>query len=185
MLSQTPSQTVGPFFSHALIPSGPGARPIGGNRLADDSGAGTSIRIEGCLLDGAGQPVTDGLIEIWQADHRGIYPDGTGKFCGFGRAATDGGGRFWFQTIKPGSIAPGHSPHVNVAVFARGMLNHAFTRIYFADEAVANAADPVLATVESDRRDTLVAERSESDGPCTYTFTIRLQGEGETVFFDA
>lgn len=185
MLPQTPSQTVGPFFSHALTPSESKARIIASNRLADNSGGGASIRIAGCLLDGGGQAVKDGLIEIWQADHQGAYPDGTGTFCGFGRAATDDGGRFRFQTIKPGSIAPGHAPHVNVAVFARGMLNHAFTRIYFADEAAANAADPVLATVDSGRRDTLVAERVEGDGLPTYEFTIRLQGEGETVFFDA
>lgn len=185
MLPQTPSQTVGPFFSHALTPSESEARIIASNRLADSSGGIASIRIAGCLLDGAGQPVKDGLIEIWQADHQGTYPDGTGKFRGFGRAATEDAGRFCFYTIKPGSIAPGHAPHVNVAVFARGMLNHAFTRIYFADEPTANADDPVLATVDPGRRDTLVAERVEGDGQPTYAFTIRLQGEGETVFFDA
>lgn len=185
MLPQTPSQTVGPFFSHALTPSVPGVRIIASNRLADDSGGLASIRIAGRLLDGAGQSVKDGLIEIWQADYQGTYPDGTGNFCGFGRAATDDAGRFWFQTVKPGSIAPGHAPHVNVAVFARGMLNHAFTRIYFADEAAANESDPVLATVDAGRRSTLVAERVERDRPPTYEFTIRLQGEGETVFFDA
>ncbi len=185
MLPQTPSQTVGPFFSHALTPSESEARIIASNQLADRSGGSASIRIAGCLLDGAGQPVKDGLIEIWQADHQGTYPDGTGKFRGFGRAATEDAGRFWFHTIKPGSIAPGHAPHVNVVVFARGMLNHAFTRIYFADEPAANAADPVLATVDPGRRDTLVAERMEGHGRPTYEFTIRLQGEGETVFFDA
>ena len=185
MLSQTPSQTVGPFFSHALAPTDLGVRIIGSNRLADPSGGIASIRIAGCLLDGEGQAVKDGLVEIWQADHQGTYPDGTGQFRGFGRAATDDAGRFWFQTIKPGSVALGHAPHVNVAVFARGMLNHAFTRIYFADEPAANAADPVLAMVDASRRSTLVAERVEGDRPPTYEFAIRLQGEGETVFFDA
>ena len=185
MLAQTPSQTVGPFFAHALTPADPEPKCVADNWLAEESTLGTPIRIEGRMLDGAAGPVPDGMIEIWQADHRGAFADGLAGFRGFGRAGTDAAGRYAFLTIKPGSIAPGHAPHVSVAVFARGMLNHAYTRIYFSDEEGANAADPVLMAVDAERRATLVATRRAGDGALTYDFTIRLQGEGETVFFDA
>lgn len=185
MPAQTPSQTVGPFFAHALTPAGirPGCVPA--NRIADETAPGVYIRIEGRLLDGLGDPVPDGMVEIWQADHEGVYGRIESGFRGFGRAGTDPEGRFAFLTIKPGPVAPGLAPHASVAVFARGMLNHAFTRIYFSDEAAANAADPVLASVEPARRATLVADRSDRDGIPSYGFTIRLQGDHETVFFDA
>lgn len=185
MPSQTPSQTVGPFFSHALTPSGAAARMVPGNRLADDGTPGTAIRIEGMFVDGAGNPVPDGMIEIWQANDDGRYADGSRGLFGFGRAGTDTSGRYWFRTIKPGSVDSRSAPHINVAVFARGMLNHLFTRIYFSDEGEANAADRVLEGVDPARRETLVATRHERDGVVTYKFTVRLQGEQETVFFDA
>lgn len=184
MPPQTPSQTVGPFFSHALTPRRSGDRAVAGNRLAGKGTAGTPIQIEGRVTDGAGEPVPDAMIEIWQADHRGRYPEGRGAFLGFGRASTDAEGAYWFRTVKPGPTGPALSPHISVAVFARGMLNHVFTRIYFCDEAAANAADPLLSSVESDRRETLVAARINGSDIATYGFNIRLQGERETVFLD-
>ncbi len=185
MPSQTPSQTVGPFFAPALTPSN--ARPgfVPGNRIADETAAGVPIRIYGRMLDGAGDPVPDGMVEIWQADPDGAYRSGDAGFLGFGRAGTDSKGRFTFLTVKPGSVAAGSAPHASVAVFARGMLNHAFTRIYFSDEVRANATDPVLVSVDPARRRTLIATRSDRDGIQSYEFTIRLQGDTETVFFDA
>ena len=181
---QTPSQTVGPFFSHALTPRRPGYRAVAGNRLVGEHTAGTPIQIEGRVTDGAGEPVPDAMIEIWQADHRGRYPDGSGAFLGFGRASTDAEGAYWFGTVKPGPTGPAAAPHMCVAVFARGMLNHAFTRIYFCDEAAANAADPLLSSVGSDRRETLVAVRIDGRDIASYEFNIRLQGDRETVFLD-
>ncbi|MDE0107421.1 MAG: protocatechuate 3,4-dioxygenase subunit alpha [Bryobacterales bacterium] len=185
MSSQTPSQTVGPFFSHALTPSWNGRPPIAGTQLADERTPGTLIRIEGRVLDGAGDPVTDALVEIWQARHDGAYPDGSDTFYGFGRASTDAEGRFWFQTVKPGALPENGAPHVNAAVFARGMLNHAFTRIYFSDEQAENSRDPVLASIGPARRKSLVASLRDSAGPPVYDFEICLQGVHETVFFDA
>lgn len=185
MPSQTPSQTVGPFFSHALTPDGSGYAPIVGSQLADESTPGTLIRIEGRVIDGAGEPVPDAMIEIWQAGHDGAYPGGSDAFRGFGRASTHADGGFWFQTVKPGTPPGNGAPHINVAVFARGMLNHAFTRIYFPDEQAENSADAVLASVDPARRTTLVASLRDRPGPPAYDFTIHLQGEHETVFFDA
>ena len=137
------------------------------------------------MLDGAGNPVPDGLVEIWHADHAGAYGCGAAGFSGFGRAGTDFDGWFTFLTVKPGPVAAGSAPHASVVVFARGMLNHAFTRIYFSDEDTANATDPVLSSVEPARRGTLVATRIDRDGIQSYEFTIRLHGDQETVFFDA
>ncbi len=185
MPRQTPSQTVGPFFSHALTPRGSAPRQLVGSRLADRNSAGRLIRIEGWMLDGAGDPVPDGMVEIWQADHTGAYPGDSRGFPGFGRAGTDADGRFWFQTVKPGPPSDGMAPHINVAVFARGMLNHAFTRIYFSDEPEANSVDPVLASVAPERRDTLIAAMRQGASDATYEFTICLQGDQESVFFDA
>jgi len=188
---QTPSQTVGPFFAVGLT------RPrCEQHVLVTDRTEGDRIRIEGAVLDGGGCPIEDALVEIWQANARGRYrhpldagPDALDPgFIGFGRCATDQNGAFRFETVKPGAIHAGdgsrHAPHINVALFARGMLVHAFTRIYFSDDALD--ADPTLALVAEDRRATLVALRSPAhDGPAVYTWDIRLQGDRETVFFDA
>jgi protocatechuate 3,4-dioxygenase alpha subunit len=166
---RTPPQTVGPFFAFALPwREGPQAAP---------EGTPGAIRIEGRLLDGEGAPVPDGLVETWQAGPPGIR--------GFARSATDGEGRYAIVTVKPGPL-PGaggvvHAPHLVVGVFARGLLKRVATRIYFPDEAALNAADPVLAAVADPAwRATLVAAAR----PGGYRFDIRLQGEGETVFFD-
>lgn len=158
------------------------------------------------MLDGAGEPVPDAMIEVWQADAEGRYDHPADRrgdppaldpaFHGFARLGTDAAGRFRLDTVKPGP-APGRgnarqAPHLNLAVFARGLLNHLFTRVYFSDESEANAVDPVLDTVEPARRNTLVAalegaagdRRGPPSPPFVYRFDVRLQGADETVFFD-
>jgi protocatechuate 3,4-dioxygenase alpha subunit len=190
----TPSQTVGPFFAPALTPGEqyPWRQPLINDLITPDA-SGESIRIEGRVFDGEGAPISDSMIEIWQADAAGRYAHPAdprrpnAKFTGFGRAGTDAEGRFSFSTIKPG-VVPGpngkpQAPHIVVAVFARGLPRHAYTRLYFADET-NNASDPILALVPAERRDTLIAKRTEKNGAPVYLFDIRLQGENETVFFD-
>lgn len=191
---QTPSQTVGPYFAYGLTPEQYGypLASIAGPTLTDAETEGQRIRIEGRVLDGEGAPVDDAMIEIWQADARGRYAhpaderSSNAGFSGFGRVGTgtDPELRYVFETIKPGPVGPGQAPHASLIVFARGLLSHAYTRVYFADEAEANAADPVLASVPAARRDTLIAAREERDGQVVYRFDIVLQGERETVFFD-
>jgi protocatechuate 3,4-dioxygenase alpha subunit len=168
------------------------------NLLAGPNAQGERIRLEGIVYDGEGVAVRDALVEIWQANAHGKYDhpaDWQDKpldpaFKGFGRAVSDfKTGLWWFETIKPGSVMGRHgrpmAPHINVAVFARGINIHLNTRIYFADEAEANANDPVLNLIELEpRRATLLAGREERGGQVVYRFDIRLQGENETVFFD-
>jgi protocatechuate 3,4-dioxygenase alpha subunit len=188
---QTPSQTVGPFFGIGL-----GRRSEPHNVLVSELTEGERIRIEGTVFDGAGESVEDALIEIWQANAHGRYRHALDSgpasldpnFFGFGRCQTDASGTFFFDTVKPGAMraADGrpHAPHVNVTLFARGMLVHAFTRVYFAGDALD--ADPTLALVDPPRRHTLVAERVLAPGGRTiYRWNVHLQGERETVFFDA
>ena len=203
LLKQTASQTIGPFFHYALTPESYGRPGIAGGVLASADTRGERVRIEGRVFDGEGRPMPDALVEIWQANAAGRYNHPADDrpahgreeaaldpgFRGFGRLGTDADGGFRFETVKPGPV-PGRgntlqAPHINVILCARGMLDHAFTRIYFSDEAEANGNDPVLSAVEAGRRATLVAERRESDGEIVYRFDIRLQGEAETVFFDA
>ena len=140
-----------------------------------------------------GQPVPDGFLELWQADGAGRYSSGEQRqntaFKGFGRSATTADGTFSFRTVKPGAVeAPGggkQAPHINVSIFARGILKRMFTRIYFAGET-ANTGDPVLNLVPADRRATLVALREgDVGGVPKYVFDVHLQGEKETVFFEA
>ena len=187
-MKQTPSQTVGPFYSIGLTD-----RAM--NTLVCDSTQGERIRIQGQVIDGDGKPVPDAMIEIWQANAHGRYnhPEDKqekpldGSFTGWGRSGTDPGGVYFFDTIKPGPVpaseAAVQAPHINVTVFARGMLVHAFTRIYFSDEP-ANESDPVLNSINKKRRHTIIANRREESGKPIYRFDIRLQGENETVFFD-
>ncbi|HEX3089264.1 MAG TPA: protocatechuate 3,4-dioxygenase subunit alpha [Ilumatobacteraceae bacterium] len=191
--AQTPSQTVGPYFTMRL--SGEGD-----NVLTTPDSIGQRIRIEGRVLDGDRNHIEDALIELWQADGAGRYhhpaDDRTDipldpAFVGFGRCASDfKTGAYSFLTIKPGPVPHPNggmqAPHVSVTIQARGMLNPTFTRIYFDDETDANAADPVLQSVPKERRSTLIAERTESDDTSvpTYQFDIRYQGDDETVFFD-
>ncbi len=191
-LKQTPSQTVGPYFAYGLTPGQYGypLSDLATGNLLDEDSEGTRIRLEGRIFDGAGAPVSDAMIEIWQADGQGRYAhsaDGRGAnvaFKGFGRfgTGTEADSRFIFETIKPGSVDGEQAPHINLIVFMRGILSHAYTRVYFADEAAANEADPVLALVEPARRATLIAGACE--GGSVYRFDIHMQGENETVFFD-
>ena len=194
MPERTPSQTVGPYLHIGLTQGAYGVREIFSASLADAGMPGIHIRIEGRVFDGEGNIMPDAVIEIWQADHQGRYAhpaDGralaSNSFRGFGRCPTDKDGGFAFDTVKPGSVpGPGGStqaPHINMGVFARGLLKRLFTRIYFADEP-ANAADPILDLVPADRRDTLIA-RPDAAKPGLFRFDIRLQGGNETVFFDA
>jgi protocatechuate 3,4-dioxygenase alpha subunit len=193
MPERTPSQTVGPYLHLGLAPADYKFREVFSAVLADPGIPGTHIRIEGRILDGEGNVAADALVEIWQADHQGSYahpadgrPLASNSFRGFGRCTTDKGG-FAFATIKPGAV-PGpngttQAPHINVGIFSRGLLKRLFTRIYFAGDP-ANTSDPILALVPSDRRDTLIA-KPDAAKPGLYRFDIRLQGAGETVFFDA
>jgi protocatechuate 3,4-dioxygenase alpha subunit len=180
----TPSQTVGPFFSIGLPDERPELVP------PDDPDA---IRIGGKVYDGEGELVNDAIIEVWQANRAGRYahPEDTRDelpleegFDGFARCATNEEGRFEFVTVKPGVVpGPGgrpQAPHIEISVFARGVLKRIATRIYFPDEAEANEADPVLSAIEDpEERATLVAV--EEDG--ALRFDIRLQGDRQTAFF--
>ena len=161
--SPTPSQTVGPFFGFAL--------PFPGDAEAVGPVVEDAVRIEGQLLDGEGEPVADGLIEAWQGAQ-------------FARCRTDGEGAFHLLLGRPGrDRGPDgrvHAPHLNLLVFARGLLRQLATRVYFPDEADANGADPVLELVDPARRGTLVARADEGG---VLHFDVRLQGEDETVFF--
>lgn len=158
----TPSQTVGPFFGFAL--------PFDGDSEAVAPSAPHAIRIEGQVLDGAGELVPDAVIEVWHGDQ-------------FARCRTDGEGAYHFTVRKPQSVrgtgGRESAPHLTVTVFARGLLRQVVTRIYFPDEEEANRADPVLELVEPGLRHTLIARR---DGG-VMNFDIRLQGKDETVFF--
>ena len=180
----TPSQTIGPFFALLL--------PLGSNQLVarDHPGA---VTIDGTVFDGAGSPVVDALIEIWQANADGHYnhpgdtnyENGSGSFGGFGRCVTDEHGSFSFVTIKPGRVANNdermQAPHIVVTVFARGLLRRVVTRVYFPDEALANASDPVLTSIlDADVRATLIAEPTSAH---RLRFDIHLRGEKETAFF--
>ena len=173
----TPSQTVGPYFAiglpwaegpHAVDPATPGA-----------------LTISGTIYDGAGVPIPDHLLETWQADPDGrfAHPDDprgpVPGWRGFGRSPTDDDGRYRIRTVLPGAL-PGQAPHVDVSVFARGLLHRVVTRIYFPEHSQAHATDPVLVSVPEGRHHTLVAVASDGG----YLFDIRLQGAGETVFFD-
>jgi protocatechuate 3,4-dioxygenase alpha subunit len=191
---QTPSQTVGPFFAYGLTPEQYGYpfRAIAGAAMVDDETPGERIRVVGRILDGEGAPIPDAMVEIWQADGEGRYAhpaDARGaniRFVGFGRCGTgtDPESRFIFDTIKPKRVDDDQAPHLNVILFMRGLLSHVYTRIYFDDEAAANAADPVLSSVEEARRSTLIARREAGPAGTVYRFDIHMQGADETVFFD-
>jgi protocatechuate 3,4-dioxygenase alpha subunit len=186
-LPQTPSQTVGPFFAIGLY------RP-GDEVVATDDRAGTRIRLEGRVLDAERNPIDDALVEIWQANGHGRYRhpaddrdlplvDG---FGGFGRCATDPDGWYRFDTVKPGPVPDPEgelqAPHISMAVLARGLLSHVYTRVYFEDED--NSDDWALRRVPPGRRPTLIARLTAREPVPTYRMDIRFQGEDETVFFD-
>lgn len=202
LLRETASQTAGPYVHIGLAPSAAGFDIFENNFtnvLTTPATLGERIVIEGRVIDGSGTPVRDVLLEIWQANAQGRYAhpaDGqTGKaldpaFRGWGRACSDFQDGIWrFETIKPGSVTGRDgvpmAPHVNLWIVARGINLGLHTRMYFGDEATANAADPVLNQIEWEvRRRTLIAAREQRDGITVYRFDIHLQGADETVFFD-
>jgi protocatechuate 3,4-dioxygenase, alpha subunit len=188
-LKETPSQTAGPFVHIGTMPAVAGLttpHPRPGNTLAREGTVGERTRIEGLIHDGAGALVKDALVELWQADANGQYR--VNDFTGFGRAATDfETGLFFFETVKPGATpcrdGRKQAPHVTLTIFARGINIHLQTRLYFSDEATANANDPVLQLVGAPELvATLIAQRDPSRP--LYRFDIHLQGDRETVFFD-
>jgi protocatechuate 3,4-dioxygenase alpha subunit len=169
----TPSQTVGPFFAIEL--------PYGDGPYVVAEGTAGAVWLRGRVLDGDGAPVPDALVESWQADPGGRFG---GDFRGFGRSGTNDEGHWAILTLKPGPVPAGsdgttQAPHVDLAIFARGLLHQVVTRLYFADEGQANGADPVLAGLDEQARATLVAQPS-ADG---YELDIHLQGPHETTFF--
>ena len=189
-LGQTPSQTVGPYFTLRLYREGE-------NVLVGTGADGEHIVIEGRVLDGDGDIIEDALLEIWQANPAGRYrhADDTRDlpldegFTGFGRAISDfSTGEYRFETVKPGLVpdveGAFQAPHISLIVQGRGMLNPVFTRIYFSDEEEANRDDLILRAVPVERRRTLVAELSDQGPPKVYRFDVQFQGDDETVFFD-
>jgi protocatechuate 3,4-dioxygenase, alpha subunit len=183
-LFATGSQTVGPYLHIGL--DWLNTRDIAGKGIA-----GERVAIQGRLVDGDGNGVNDGLIEVWQANAAGKYAHPEDRqdkplekgWRGFGRIPTDAKGGFRFTTVKPGRVpAPGgglQAPHLVISVFMRGMLKQLATRLYFADEAAANAEDPVLKLVPAARRPTLIARKAGK----TLEWNVILQGKNETVFF--
>ncbi len=202
LLRETASQTAGPYVHIGLAPEAAGFHIFEqnfGNVLVAPQTNGERIRVEGVVYDGSGTALRDVLIECWQANAAGKYNHPgdrqPGKaidphFRGWGRACSDfETGLYSFETIKPGVVTGRKgrpmAPHINLWIVARGINIGLNTRMYFSDEADANAKDPVLNLIEWEvRRKTLVAERQARDGKVVYRFDIRLQGEGETVFFD-
>lgn len=184
-LVPTPGQTVGPFYGYAL----PYEKD---NELLAPGSAG-SIRLQGTVYDGAGEPIPDAILEIWQPDAEGKIVQRTGSlvrdgytFTGWGRAAVGHSGVYTFTTVNPGPTGqvpgkPAAAPFISVAVFARGLMNRLFTRVYLPENGEALAADPLLSSLHPDRRNTLIARRDADGG---LTWDIRLQGENETVFLD-
>ena len=198
-LEETPSQTAGPYVHIGLAPGAAGFQIYDqelGQDIAGPNAAGERIRVEGLVIDGIGSPVKDVLLEAWQANAAGVYahPEHAGEveegFRGWGRVITDfETGEWAFETVKPGPVMGRNgqmmAPHINLWIVARGINVGLNTRLYFEDEAEANAADPIINLIEWEkRRKTLIAKRSERDGQTVYRFDICLQGEDETVFFD-
>jgi protocatechuate 3,4-dioxygenase alpha subunit len=179
-LLQTASQTVGPFFGYALpFPGGPELVP------ALHPGA---VRLHGVVLDGAGEPVPDALLELWQPDAAGRMPHeagsrrrSLGRFTGFGRAAAEADGAYEFSTLLPGPITEGGPRWALVTVFARGLSHHLFTRAYFVRAGEPDPSDALLERVPAERRETLLARE---EAPGGFRFDVRLQGDRETVFLD-
>ncbi|MCT8088246.1 protocatechuate 3,4-dioxygenase subunit alpha [Acinetobacter sp. C_4_1] len=200
-LHETPSQTGGPYVHIGLLPQQANIEVFENNfnnQLVQEKTFGERIRLEGQVFDGLGLPLRDVLVEIWQADANGVYPSDADtqdkqadpNFLGWGRTGADFETGFWsFNTIKPGAV-PGRkgttqAPHIALIIFARGINMGLNTRVYFEDEAEANAQDPVLKGIEwAPRRQTLIAKREERDSEVVYRFDIRIQGEDETVFLD-
>ncbi len=197
-LKETPSQTAGPYVHIGLAPGAAGFdiydQELGWD-IAGPNAKGERVRVEGLVIDGTGSPIKDVMLEAWQANADGNYahPEGGAVedgFRGWGRVITDfETGEWGFETIKPGPVkgrlGKVMAPHINLWIVARGINIGLNTRLYFDDEAEANAADPVINLIEWEvRRSTLIAKRSERDGKIVYRFDIVVQGDNETVFFD-
>ncbi|MEM6939341.1 MAG: protocatechuate 3,4-dioxygenase subunit alpha [Pseudomonadota bacterium] len=198
-LKESASQTAGPYVHIGLAPGAAGfdiyKRELG-HDIAGPNAKGTRVRVEGRVIDGTGAAIKDVLIEVWQANAQGHYahPEGGGPvedgFRGWGRVISNfETGEWAFETVKPGQTRGRNvglqAPHLNLWLVARGINIGLITRMYFSDEAEANAQDPVLRLIEwENRRGTLIAEKSLRKGSAVYRFDIRLQGEDETVFFD-
>ncbi|HTJ93722.1 MAG TPA: protocatechuate 3,4-dioxygenase subunit alpha [Pararobbsia sp.] len=190
---QTPSQTVGPYFAYGLCPEQYNfdLKSLFTPVAAEPEVPGTHITIIGNVFDGQGAAVGDAMIEFVQADASGHYVESASEaresgFRGFARCGTgtDAQARFVIETVKPGRVDAQSAPFIDVIVLMRGMLVHAFTRLYFDDEAAANANDAVLAQLPEARRATLVARRVPGTSAQLYRFDIHMQGPNETVFFD-
>lgn len=173
---QTPSQTVGPYFAYGLTAAqyGYDFDQIANDVLVADDVPGDRIHIVGRVFDGQNTTIPDAMLELWQPDIKAFGRIGTG---------TDSQYRYHFETIKPQSL-DGQAPHLVLIVLMRGLLVHAYTRIYFSDEAATNAKDAVLNSVPAERRDTLIAQKQIVNGRTEYHFDVHMQGEAETVFFD-
>ncbi|MCM2485243.1 protocatechuate 3,4-dioxygenase subunit alpha [Burkholderia glumae] len=192
-LKQTPSQTVGPYFAYGLCPQQYNfdMKSLFSPEIAAPHTPGQPILLIGQVFDGDGQPILDAVLEFTQVGAAGRFPASRAQiaesgFTGFARVGTgtDPQHRFIVRTVKPAATDAG-APHVDVTVMMRGVLTHAFTRLYFEDETEANAADAVLASVPAARRGTLMARREAGEnGVVVYRFDIRMQGDRETVFFD-
>ena len=184
-LVPTPGQTVGPFYGYAL--------PFDKDNELLAPGSPGSIRLQGTVYDGAGHTIPDAILEIWQPDAEGNVVQKTGSlvrdgytFTGWGRGAVGNSGVFTFTTVNPGPTRPvpgkpAAAPFISVAIFARGLTNRLFTRIYLPEDTEALANDPLLSSLDPERRKTLIARRDADGG---LTWDVRLQGEGETVFLD-
>ncbi|MDO5617405.1 protocatechuate 3,4-dioxygenase subunit alpha [Kocuria sp.] len=177
-LVATPGQTIGPFYGYAL--------PYERGEYLVDRNHPDAVRLHGTVYDGNGDPVPDSMLEIWQADANGRVSQEPGSlirdgytFTGFGRVAVDNVGHYDFITVNPGATDEGKAPFIAMTVFARGLLNRLFTRIYLPEDTRALAQDPVLSALPEQRAQTLIAQR-EPDG--SLHFDIHLQGDGETVF---
>jgi len=170
---QTPSQTVGPYFAYGLTPIqyGYDFENLATNVLENAAEEKEIITIKGKIFDGENNPIPDAMIELWQND-------GENQFFGRFGTGTDRENHFVFQTIKPNSVE-GQAPNVSLIVFMRGQLIHSYTRIYFSDEEILNQQDAVLNSIPKERRNTIIAQKTES----IYEFNIYMQGENETVFF--
>ncbi|MDO2934519.1 protocatechuate 3,4-dioxygenase subunit alpha [Paeniglutamicibacter sulfureus] len=177
-LAATPGQTIGPFYGYAL--------PFEKDNELVNQAHPASVRLHGVVTDGAGTVIPDALLEIWQADEHGniVSKDGSlvrdgYTFTGWGRTAVDNVGHYTFTTLNPGATEAGKAPFIMLTVFARGLLNRLFTRIYLPEDTAALASDPLLSSLDDAQRKTLIATR-EADG--SLRFDISLQGEDETVF---
>jgi protocatechuate 3,4-dioxygenase alpha subunit len=197
-LKETPSQTAGPYVHIGLAPGAAGFETYEqelGWDITGPNAKGERIRVEGLVIDGTGSPIKDVMLEIWQANADGNYAHPEGGpveegFRGWGRVLTDFETGDWaFETVKPGATKGREgalmAPHISLWIVARGINVGLITRLYFDDESEANAKDGVMSLVEwENRRGTLVATRSLRDDQIVYHFDIRVQGDGETVFFD-